>query len=119
MWNGGPEGLDAANAATLQFPADYGKASTIRMTAHLTGLRTMRKTGGGRVRAVWKIVWEGFELHAATKKPVMLGFRETAVESPEIAGNTEPLLEENARLAEENRRLQNEMEALEASYNFV
>lgn len=85
-----PKELEKAQKATIQFPADYGKASTINISGDLDGLREpflFRDTSTQSVKITWKIKWKVFELNAATKKTLQLFLGRTPFSSPGLLNN--------------------------------
>lgn len=82
--------LAGAREVTIRFPADYGKASTIRLTGRLEGVKQPpkgrgRDAGAHPLQATWRVVWNRFELDAATKKPLVLTMHAPGAEGGESA----------------------------------
>lgn len=78
-WSGERHPLTKARSVLLQFPADYGKASTISIRGELLGIKDsirLHTDHPGRLRVNWKVVWKRFELQAATKRPLQFYLRE-------------------------------------------
>lgn len=111
--------VEAAETAVLQFPADYGKASTINLVGRVGAARPRTRVAGASPRFEFEICWERFELHAATKRPLSLGFGTTEeirppVEQDSKARASAEYVAAIARLEAENRRLEERTGRLKA-----
>ncbi|MGE0086594.1 MAG: response regulator [Desulfococcaceae bacterium] len=114
-WTGERHPLTKAGLVTLQFPADYGKASTISITGQLLGIKDairLHTDHPDRLRVNWKISWNLFELQASTKRPLKLRLGEHTAPHPEIAEHQEKITEKNLILLRENESLKTALDML-------
>jgi len=114
-WTGPRHSLTKAGRVTLQFPADYGKASTIGMTGKLLGIKDVIRVHTDhpdRLRVNWKVSWDLFELQAATKRPVKLRLGEHADLPPDSARHQEKISETNLILVREKESLKTALDML-------
>ncbi len=114
-WTGQRHLLTKADLVTLQFPADYGKASTISISGELLGIRDairIHTDHPDRLRVNWKVSWHLFELQAATKRPVKLRLGEHTGGRPDSVEHQAEITEMNLILLRENESLKTALDML-------
>lgn len=122
-----PKELEKAQKAIVQFPADYGKASTISISGDLAGFKDLfllNESSSRSSKITWKIKWNLFELHAATKKTLQLYLGRVPVSSFELLKYLEKFNKNKSRsheskidiLSAENKVLHEQISKLRKKY---
>ncbi len=112
----------------LHFPADYGRASAIEVTAGILGVKeAIPAPDPERIQIFFRVRWQAFELHAATRRSIRLRLTDPAAfaamegeqdadretTAPEDAASGEDLrflARRNDELADRNAALQSELD---------